>query len=558
MARRPRGEEERSMDSLMDALTNVVGILLLILIISSLGLTAAVKKVVENLPEVTQEELEAMRVSRDKTLKNLEELKQTHTTTEKNLPTPEEAASLLVELEEFEKNNEDLADKTSDIEEWQAKVTEVETAKKAQEALVQVADARNRELAAILAQTPEVKAVAAKEVLMPNPRLAEAESRALYFVCKFGRLYAVGDPYEHTLKIRDVIDQNYKDLAYTDKAVGNYTYPLRINKKHEAGYFLAHKEKIRLSRRDREAMASWENLKPRWATVEGVVSPTDISVVERIFGKADGANEAELDVSKFRFDLKKIQAYFGDGKFGPKDFKYHILPSGNDRLKVALEMKTDGGWPPAEFLAANSFFEQSCKQAAADRRSFFYFQVAPDSFETYLQARAKSEQFRVPAGWGVWEGEKFEPKASPIRETIRYNLDSLPREAYRSLAEVVGPHMVTELNKERTEFSQRIATAVPKEMTDAAQKQKFIDTLTVERNKWNSDNFQNWTINIFRTALAAGEAKGEVEILMETHPPEIPHIYVFKPSGPPSAPAPPPDPNRKPTPPAGPTKLILD
>ena len=67
------------MDSLMDALTNVVGILLLILIVSSLGITAAVKKVVENLPEVTQEELEAMRASRDKTLKNLQELQQTQT-----------------------------------------------------------------------------------------------------------------------------------------------------------------------------------------------------------------------------------------------------------------------------------------------------------------------------------------------------------------------------------------------------------------------------------------------------------------------------------------------
>ena len=49
MARR-KAEEERSMDSLMDALTNVVGILLLILIVSSLMITSAVKVIVENLP----------------------------------------------------------------------------------------------------------------------------------------------------------------------------------------------------------------------------------------------------------------------------------------------------------------------------------------------------------------------------------------------------------------------------------------------------------------------------------------------------------------------------
>ena len=101
MARRPRANEERSMDSLMDALTNVVGILLLILIISSLGISAAVKRVVENLPEVSKEELEAMKVSRDKTLKNLQELEQTHSSTLNNLPTEEQATQLVAELEDF-------------------------------------------------------------------------------------------------------------------------------------------------------------------------------------------------------------------------------------------------------------------------------------------------------------------------------------------------------------------------------------------------------------------------------------------------------------------------
>ena len=48
MARARKAEEERSMDSLMDAMTNVVGILLLILIVSSLGISAAVKKVIDD------------------------------------------------------------------------------------------------------------------------------------------------------------------------------------------------------------------------------------------------------------------------------------------------------------------------------------------------------------------------------------------------------------------------------------------------------------------------------------------------------------------------------
>ncbi|MEM7602551.1 MAG: hypothetical protein AAF357_14190, partial [Verrucomicrobiota bacterium] len=202
MARRRRAEEERSMDALMDALTNVVGILLLILIVSSLGISAAVKKVVENLPEVTKEELEAMRTSRDKTLKNLQELKQTHTNTTANLPTEEEAKALVAELEEFEKDNSDLAEKTSDIEEWMAKVEEEEAKKKEFSEKVSVADEKNRELAAILAQTPEVEVKEAKVVAMPNPRVADSDSTAFYLICKFEKLYFVGDPYDHAFKVR--------------------------------------------------------------------------------------------------------------------------------------------------------------------------------------------------------------------------------------------------------------------------------------------------------------------------------------------------------------------
>lgn len=545
------------MDSLMDALTNVVGILLLILIISSLGISAAVKKVVENLPEVSKEELEAIKVSRDKTLKNLQELEQTHSNTLANLPTKDQAAQLVAELEDFEKNNEELADKTSDIAEWQNKVEKEEAAKAENDAKVQAADARNRELAAMLAQTPEAEVAKAKEVLMPNPRVADPESSALYLVCKFGRLYYIGNPYEHAFKIRDVIEQNFTDLAFTGKAIGSYTYEVKGTRKNDNGAYLAKTEKYRLSRRDREDMAAWDALKLTWANREGVAG-TDVSVLQRIFGQQE---EAELSVSKFRYDFKKIAAYFGDGKFGPKDFKYHIAQSGGDRIKMGLEMKADGGWTTAEFLAANSQFEQFCKQAATNRRTLFYYYVAPDSFETYLQARSKSEQFRVPAGWSVWEGDKLEPKAAPVMEAVRYNLDLIPDAEYMKLANVVGPFMVEERNKEHAELAQRIASSVPATVTDPAAKADFIAKLTIERNEWNASRFQPYTISIFQAALAAQKAAGETEVIIEEHPPEIPHIRTFVAANPPKAPTPPPNPNApppKPAAPSGPGTLILD
>jgi hypothetical protein len=544
------------MDSLMDAMTNVVGVLLLILIVSSLGITAAVKKVVENLPEVTQEELEAMKVSRDKTLKNLEDLQQTHQNLEKTIPTEDEAAKLIADLEEFEENNEDLADKTSDIEEWKAKVEEVEAIKEERDKLVLEADKRDRELAAILAQTPEVEVKAAREITMPNPRMADVEAQALYCICKYGKLYFVGDPYQHALKIRDVIDQNFTDLVYTGKAIGSYTYAIKDTSKNDNDNYESITEKVRLSRREREALAPWDNLKLNVKSRDGV-EIKETSVLNRIVGADD---EAELAVHKFRYDLKKILDYFGDGKFGPRDFKYHIQKGAGDRIQMSFEPReAEGGWTPDQFLAGNSEFEQLCKQASTNRRTLFYYYVAPDSFEVYLQARAKSEQFRVPAGWSIWNGDKLSPLGKPFRQSIRYNLDVLPDAEYMKLANSIGPNMVEQLNLEYAEFTERVSSSLPGEITEEPAKKAFIETLTKERMEWNASRFQNYTLDIFRTALAAQEASGETEVALEIRPPEIPLIRIFTPSNPPSAPAPPPSSKPAPKlPPKTGTGLILD
>jgi hypothetical protein len=101
MARARRGAEERSMDSLMDAMTNVVGILLLIIIISSLQISNVVRKIVENLPEVTPEQLEQMKVSIENTRENLDLLQQTRLDLVEAEKSDEDSKQLAVELEDF-------------------------------------------------------------------------------------------------------------------------------------------------------------------------------------------------------------------------------------------------------------------------------------------------------------------------------------------------------------------------------------------------------------------------------------------------------------------------
>ncbi|MCB1233685.1 MAG: hypothetical protein KDM91_01280 [Verrucomicrobiae bacterium] len=567
MARARKAEEERSMDSLMDAMTNVVGILLLILIVSSLGISAAVKKVIDSLPQVTEEEYERMKVSRENMLENLQKLRQTQTDTEKNQKTEEEAKQLALELEEFEKNNKDLTDKTSDIEEWRRRVTDQETKKTEKDEKVKVAAAELANLRAILDQTPEREVKDATLVKMPNPRLAPQEARAFYAVCKNQKLYFVGDPYDHVFSVAKAIEDNFTKLAFTGEGIGSFTYPIVGTKQNDArtGYLPLDETVRRTSRMDKD-YAAWEAVKIVEFSRAGAepnytytVNP-EKGMLTRLFGNVD---RREFQVHKFRLDEGKVKAFFGDGKLGPKDFKYFVVRNGTtDRLKLSLGFKEEGGLSIEQFKARNSPFEQALKTAQVSRGSLVYFYVAPDSFNVYLAAREMSETLAILAGWTTFTGDVLELKAMSLRETISLNVGGLPAAEYRKIADTAGQALAAKLKDEVENFDAKVAAAVPKEMTDPAEKAKFIAALTAERKDWIYRNLQPWVRAIYESAFAVAEVNGDKQVRIDVHPPEIPFTRLFTGSPPPSAPKPPPDPNApkpKPRPAAPPgTRLILD
>ncbi len=557
MARRARDDSERSMDSLLDALTNVVGVLLLILIISSLGLSQAVKVVVENLPDVTKEDLQELKVRADETRKNLKKLEQAAAEPKKKLEkTP---AQLMLEIEKIENNNKDLAKKSSDMEELQKKIDEEEARRKSRETEVLSVAAELAEMKAILAQTPEQEKVAPKVVKMPNPRIAAPESNAYYIVCKFGKVYFVGDPYTHALKVTDAIYSNFAKLAYTGGDLGSYTFTLQSTRQNaNRNGYLPVQEKVRKNGRFVKALGLDKVMVTEMGG-DGAALP-ERDMLARLFGAND---RREFSVQRMRLDEKKVKAFFGKGKFGPKDFSYFIEKNGTtDRLKLSLGFKAEGGWKIEQFKKRNSEFDKACKKVALQRNALFYYYVSADSFEAYLEARNISESHRIAAGWTTWEGEKFSPKAMPRRETINLKLDAIPMAQYENLAKTIGPKVIAAQKAEIAGLDQKVAALVPKTMKDEAAKAKFITDLKKERGAYFLSYVQPWTRQIYESVLAASEAKGSKEVRVDVHPPEIPHARLFVKAAFPSKPRPPVDPNKpkpKPRPktPTG-TTLILD
>ena len=58
MRRRKKSSSGASLDSLLDTMTNVVGILVILLVVTQLGVSDAVKRISANAPKISVEELE--------------------------------------------------------------------------------------------------------------------------------------------------------------------------------------------------------------------------------------------------------------------------------------------------------------------------------------------------------------------------------------------------------------------------------------------------------------------------------------------------------------------
>jgi Tfp pilus assembly protein PilN len=93
--RRHHEEQEIPFVALMDTMTNVVGVLIIVLVLVGISVASAVKKILSDLPPVTKEQLEEL---------------QKIMAAKKEIPNPEDLQQKIAALEEnVRKGTEDLA-----------------------------------------------------------------------------------------------------------------------------------------------------------------------------------------------------------------------------------------------------------------------------------------------------------------------------------------------------------------------------------------------------------------------------------------------------------------
>ncbi len=181
-----------NLDSLLDTLTNVVGVLVLVLLLVSLNVREAVERILEFNPDqlgISLSDLAAVLKQAEDLARQREELAKL-ASPEQVAADEQEVISLRQQIEKLQSGAPPEPIPVERLEELRKKVAD--DTKKAKELAEQVTkiDADLQKIKGRLDQTQPVSAPPAKIVNLPNPREAPKDARPLLVVCRDGRVAA--------------------------------------------------------------------------------------------------------------------------------------------------------------------------------------------------------------------------------------------------------------------------------------------------------------------------------------------------------------------------------
>jgi hypothetical protein len=464
------GESELNLDSLMDAVTNVVGVLMIVFVIMALNTARTLQKILTDLPAVTKEEHQQM-VEKIKVLppppadpKKLEEDKKIVEN------------KLKIAIEQLKTvDTADIASKMKfmDLDAFRKQLEDAKKLRELQKVEVDKLLTELERLKAMLDQTPIYQPPPATFVRLPNPRpFPEKANETRVLVAKQGTLF-FNQP-EFTKPILEGLEKvkaqfEYKEVKIDpfmnllEKTLGNKTAAQQAWP--EIGSFANTFQMEPVAQAYR--ILATANLAPNKAVLEAVgdisltIGATMPAVAEAIVAATQGnyAKWVALDTSKdptkpnikataaggkvsftwgagkavevkaaprdvlnyfvkelaetpgFKnrsrtktiYDAAKLQQILDRAASNPTFSGSYIMkpvhpPAGNF-LQLALTPKPGGGETLEQMRAPGSNYQRTLRQIKGDPNGVAFFQVMPDAFITYLEARKIADEIGVAATW---------------------------------------------------------------------------------------------------------------------------------------------------------------
>lgn len=217
---------QASLDSLLDTMTNVVGILVIILVVTILGVQEAVNRISEQLADedqVSKEVYDAAVEDANKTIARLELVRNQPVVEVDVTEQRKKLASLQATLETL-KPKEDDTDPLPDPDALAKQLKE----QKKQLSTIQIQLTKAKEESKELDQRLAVIGVPVpqkpKQVTIPNPRTAPEGAEPVFFLCKGGRVIEV--PMEQLLGVLEqrikVVRKQLREDQPACKAINEY------------------------------------------------------------------------------------------------------------------------------------------------------------------------------------------------------------------------------------------------------------------------------------------------------------------------------------------------
>lgn len=500
--RRHSEEQELPFVALMDTMTNVVGVLIIVMVMIGISIAAAVKKVLSELPDVTQAQLEQVQqqvaaltpIPIDPAQAKLDEL-----------DAKKKIVEVTKQLETVDLSEVKTKIKLMSADEVQKQIDSQSKIRDQNRELLDKLLAEVERLKALLDETPIYKPEPPTYVRLPNPRDYPAEAQETRVMVSQGKIYFFRQD-DYVKPLVDLLEKSRSSFRYQDVRIDPFRQML---------------EDPRALGSAAEAQKAWPVISPLAARFQmdqvalaykalaaaqlelNTKFLADVANISLVFGKPmpdvaaaivaaannDVTKWVKLDPSRdplkprikveskgkdlvFRFDnqVAEVKAtprgiidYVKDlGDTEPfksasdnrtiydayriaealnrattsqlfaKTFSMEpVVTPGQTAVQVIMKPRPEGGESLEQIRDSRSQFLSNMRSIKANPKGVAVFQVAKDSFATYLEARKVADEVGVPATW-----EFYNAPATGIQ--IVANITGFEVQRYR-LAPPPGP-----------------------------------------------------------------------------------------------------------------------
>lgn len=245
MAKRKKHEdEELPFVALMDTMTNVVGVLLIVLVMVGISISSTVKKILSDLPPITIEEFDALA----KQLKTPPKDPQTpEDVLKKTEETVAQLRKLTEELQTIDLTDEQQKVKFIDLADIRTKIDRAKYDRDKEKAEMDKLFAELDRLKKLLDDTPEFKPPPPTYVRIPNPRPLPAGAMRESFLITKGRVLYLNDRAFLEVVQREILKNRDALLADNHPKITSATPPTAI--KYSKDKMLAWAERARIGDR---------------------------------------------------------------------------------------------------------------------------------------------------------------------------------------------------------------------------------------------------------------------------------------------------------------------